>query len=444
MTMKKSLWVRTLVLAVPSIIQNLMTNLAQMADILMVGQLQEAAIAGVTITNQIFFIFTIVQFGIGGTAGIYLTQYHGAGNKEKMNEVFRLSLIFSMGVGVLFYVLMHFFPEWLFNLFAYEPVVIADAMEYLHYIQYTFLILPIALTITNGFRFSGYVRLPMYLSIGTVVVGVLLNYGFIHGNFGLPALGVLGAGFATLLTRILEALVAVILTFILDTPIKMKLLQLFKLSKELLVDFIKKGYGLVLNEFFWAFGIQALTVIYTQRVSANIAALSIAQTLGNLIFVGMGGMSVAFSIILGEQLGTDQFEEAKATARKMLRISAVIGLVFGAIVFLLSFPIFTLYDVAPSTIATARYLLLINAIFSWQYYMNAGLYFTLRSGGDTRSVVLVDSGFNWVVMMPIAFILGRFGLWLPLHFLLVQLLEFLKFYVGVRQVRKGTWLKNLT
>jgi len=441
---KKSLVLTTLMLAVPSIVQQLMTNLAQMADMLMVGQLQETAIAGVTITNQVFFIFMIVLFGIGGTAGIYLTQYHGAGNHEKMNEVFRLSLVFSMGAGALFYVLMHVFPTFILGFFAHDPAVIADAMAYLRYLRYTFLMLPIALMITNGFRFSGYVRLPMYLSMGTVLVGVILNFGLIHGNLGFPALGVAGAGLATLITRALEAFVAILLTFVLDTPIKMKVLQLFKLSKALLLDFIQKGYGLVLNEFFWAFGIQALTVIYTQRISANIASLSIAQTLGNMIFVGMGGMSVAFSILIGEHLGKDEFVEAKVTAKRMLKISALIGLAFGAIVFMLSFPIFGLYDVAPETIETARLLLLINALFSWQYYMNAGLYFTLRSGGDTKSVVLVDSGFNWAIMMPIAFMLGRFGLLLPLHFLLIQFLEFLKFYVGLRQVRKGIWLRNLT
>ncbi|MCL1950489.1 MAG: MATE family efflux transporter [Turicibacter sp.] len=441
---QKPLLMATLALAIPSIVQQLFTNAAQMADNLMVGQLQESAIAGVTITNQVFFIFTLVIFGITSAAGIYMTQYFGTGNKGKMLEIFRISLLFGLLTGGFFYAIMHFFPRYVLSFFASSQDTIAHAKEYLRYIQFTFLLFPVTMMVTSGFRFNGYVRLPMYLSLFTVAVGIFLNYGLIHGNFGMPALGVAGAGLATLIARVLEMSLAILLTLVLDTPIKLSALKVFGFTKELLMDFIKKGYGLVMNEFFWAFGVQALTVIYTQRISANIASLSISQALGNLIFIGTGGMSVAFSIILGEHLGRGEFGEAKDKARSLLRISAGTGLILGALVFLLSFPLFGFYDVAPATIQTARTLLLINAVFSWLYYINAGLYFILRSGGDTKGVVMIDSGFNWIIMIPVAFLLGRFEILLPLHFLLVQLLELLKLAVGRKLTNRDAWLKNLT
>jgi len=444
MSIKKSLLWTTLVLSLPSIVQQLMTNLAQMVDNLMVGQLQESAIAGVTITNQVFFIFTIVLFGVGSTAGIYLTQYHGAKNHGKMNEVFRMSMLFSMIAGILFYGVMRFWPERVLGFFASGGYTIGDALEYLRFIQYSFLIFPISMTVANGFRYSGFVRLPMYISTGTVAVSIFLNYGLIHGNLGMPAMGVAGAGLATLITRALEAFIYVLLTWILKSPIKISILKGLSFSKALFKEFVQKGYGLVLNEFFWAFGVQALTVIYTQRLSSNIAALSISQALGNMIFIGMGGMSVAYSIILGEHLGKGEFAEAKEKAKRLLKISALIGAVLGAVVFLLSYPVFGLYDVSSETIATARTLLMLNAVFSFIYYMNGGFYFILRSGGDTKGVVMVDAGFNWAIVIPIAFALGWFGLLLPIHFFLVQLLELLKLYVGACLFKKGLWLKNLT
>jgi Na+-driven multidrug efflux pump len=108
-------------------------------------------------------------------------------------------------------------------------------------------------------------------------------------------------------------------------------------------------------------------------------------------------------------------------------------------VFLIGF-----YDVAPETIADARLLILINSSFSWLYYLNAGYFFILRAGGDTRSVLFIDAGFVWVVAVPIAFIIGRFDILLPLHFLIVQALEFAKLMVAWRMYEKDSWLNNLT
>ena len=444
MSKKRSLFITALILAVPSILQNLVTNLSQMVDNLMVGPLQEHAIAGVTITNQIFFIFTIVLFGIGGTAGIFMPQFRSIGNEQKVAETFRVSLGFSIATGILFFSLLYFIPDVIFRLFANDPPTLENAHLYLRYILPTFLIFPISLAIGNAFRFTGYIRLPLYVSIITVTSNIFLNYSLIYGHFGFPAMGVQGAALGTMLARIIELAVFVSLTMLIKSPIKLNFAKLFDFEKTLLIHFVKKGYGLVLNELFWSMGMQTIVIIYTQRISSNIAALSIAQALGNMIFIGMGGMSVAFSIILGEHLGLERFKEAKHDAKKLLKMAAVMGLSLGISVFLLSLVLIQFYDVAPEITATAQRLILINASFSWLYYLNASFYFILRSGGDTRSVLFIDSGFTWVVVIPISFLLGSLGLALVFHFFLVQILEFLKLGVAVKMYNKGTWLNNLT
>ena len=410
----------------------------------MVGGLQEHAIAGVAITNQFFFIFTVLLFGIGGTAGIFMPQFKGIGNEQKMTEIFRISLLFSFAVGLCFFLLMQFTPDLILRIFAGDPQTLVQAHLYLRYIRYSFLIFPISMAIMSAFRFSGYVRLPMYIAIITVAVSVFFNYGLIHGNLGMPAMGVEGAGLATLIARVVEMTVAIALTIYLKSPIKVSIRRIFDFEKKLLTHFIKRGYGLVLNEFFWVSGMQFLTVLYTQRISVNIAAMSISSAIANLIFIGMGGMSVAMSIILGEHLGQGHFEQAKADAKKLLKVGAFVGLTFGTIVFFLSFALLGFYDVAPETLSTARLLIFINVAFSWLYYLNAGFYFVMRAGGDTRSVLLIDSGFMWVITVPVAFLIGRLDFVLPLHFFLTQLVELPKFLVAIRMYRKNTWLNNLT
>jgi putative MATE family efflux protein len=443
MNKKKSFVIGALLLALPNILQNLVTNLAALVDNLMVGGLQEHAIAGVTIINQIIFIFTIVMFGIGGTAGIFIPQYKGVGDEKKITEIFKVSLLFSMAFGIAFYLVMLFAPEVVLRFFATDPYTIVEARSYLRFIQYTLLLLPISFAIGNAFRFCGYVKLPMYLAIMTVAMSIFLNFGLIHGNFGMPAMGVEGAALGTLIARIVELVIFIVLTIYIKSPVKLHVRTFFKLERAMFKTFMQTGYGLVLNEFFWAAGIQTLTIIYTMRISENIAAMSISATFSKLIWVGMGGMSVVFSIYLGEHLGRNDFDSAMDDAKRLKAISAFMGITLGAIVFILSLFLVGFFDVAPEIMRTGQILLLITVGFSWLNYLNASYYFTLRSGGDTKGVLIIDSLFTWLVMIPAAFIIGRFGLLLPIHFFFVQLFEFAKCFVAHRLYRKGEWLNNL-
>jgi len=441
---KKSFVIGALLLALPNILQNLVTNLAALVDNLMVGGLQEHAIAGVTITNQVVFIVTIVMFGIGGTAGIFIPQYKGIGDEKKMTEFFKVSLILSVVVGVIFFFIAFFAPDFILGFFATDPETIYEARSYLKFIQYTFLILPISLAIGGAFRFSGYVKIPMYLAIVTVVISTFLNFGLIHGNLGMPALGVEGAAIGTLVARAVELIIFIILTIYVKSPVKIQLRTFLKLEAALFKIFLQKGYGLVLNEFFWAFGVQALAVIYTMRLSDNIAAMSISQTFGKLIWVGMGGMSVVFSIYLGEHLGRGDFDRAKHDAKRLQMMSGLMGFSIGIVVFISSFFLIDFFDVAPEILRTGQTLLLITVGVAGLNYLNAGYFFILRAGGDTKGVLIIDSLFTWAIMIPAAFVIGRFGFVLPLHFFLVQLFEIIKFLIARSLYNKGTWLNNLT
>ncbi|MDF9824194.1 putative MATE family efflux protein [Breznakia sp. PF5-3] len=440
----RSFYIFALSLALPSIIQQLVTNVSQLVDNFMVGKLNEVSISGVSIANQVFFIFTVVVLGLSAAGGIFISQYRGAQNDEKVTEVFRVVLIFNIITGIIFFLLMNIIPEKILYLFTEDKATVAIAMTYMGYIKYTFLIYSIAIAISGSFRYCGLVKVSMYIAIISVLTNVFFNYCFIYGNLGFPNMGVSGAGLATLIARIVEVVIAIGLAKVLDTPIKTRIKDMFKFERFILKNYITRGYGLVINEFFWAFGIQMTNVIFTQRISSNIAALSIANAMINLIFIGMGGMSVAISIIVGKSLGKSNFEQAKVDSKKLLKLSAFVGQSLGIIILIVSYVITGFYEISDSTRSMARLIITIAACFSWLYYLNTSSFFTLRAGGDTKSVLLMDSGFMWVISIPIAFLFGVLHLYMPLHYFLVQLLDLLKLVVARHRYRKGVWLNNLT
>lgn len=444
METKKHFYLYALSLAFPNIIQQLITNLSQLVDNLMVGRLNEIAIAGVSITNQIFFIFTIVLLGLGVTGGIFITQYKGAKNEAKISEVFRVILLFNMGLGIIFFILLTFFPIPILSIFAKDMSTINSALEYISFIKYTFLIYPISIAIGSSFRFIGFVKIAMYVAMFTVLVNIFFNYLLIYGNFGFPALGVYGAGMATFISRVVEISIFIFFMHQLKTPIYTKVKDIFKFDKFILKSYVDKGMGLVSNEFMWALGLQLTNVIYTQRIAENIAALSISSVLINLIFIGMGGMSVAISIIVGNNLGQSNFEQAQKDSKKLIKLSSIVGLCLGFLVLMFSLFVTQFYQVEVEIIKAARTMIFIAFCFSWLYYLNSSIFFTLRAGGDTKSVLIMDSGYMWAIVIPIAFIIGLFNPYMPIHYLLVQILDLLKFLIAATRYRKKTWLNNLT
>lgn len=440
---KGSFLLLVLSLALPNIIQSFVINLSEMVDNLMVGRLNEHAISGVSITNQVFFVFTTMTFALGAIGGIFITQYHGAKKYNEITEVYRVAMLFALGLGIIFFLTMQFQPTLILHLLAKEEKTIEQALIYVSYIKYTFLIFPLSMVTAASFRYIGRVKLPMFVSIFVLSISIFLNFGLVHGNMGFPAMGVAGAGLSTLIARIIEISIYFILSAKLATPIKYSLFKMFKFKSNILYNYFSKGNGLFANELMWGLGMQILSVSYTQRISENIASYSIANVLMNLTFIGMGGMSVAVSIIIGNHLGKNEFEEAKIKSKKLMKIAAGIGATMGIISFITSFALFKLYTVPDIILFKARMILLVVACFSFLYYLNASIFFVIRSGGDTKSVLLMDSGFLWAVSIPFAIWTGTWGLFLPIHYLLVQFIDFLKLTVALFRYKRYRWLVNL-
>lgn len=440
----KKFYIMALSLGIPSMLQLLAKQFANLADNIMVGGLNVYAIAGVSIINQLHFIFGLSLFGIASTASIFTPQFRANNNEKKITEVFLISLLFMVPVGIIFFVLLKLNPTLILQLFTSDAQTLHYAQIYLDYLAYAFLLFPISLSISFAFRFTGKLKMVMYFAFFNVALSVFLNFGLIHGNMGMPAMGVAGAGMGTLIARITECLVFIGATVVIKSPIKIRILQFFRLDKELIKQYVSKGLGLVFNEFALAVGLQTLIVIYSRRVSSNIAALSIAMTFLNLMHVGFSGMNVMIKLIVGEHLGRSDFTRAKQDAKRLKNLSMVIGLVMGIIIFIVGNLIMFTYNVETTVITDARLLLLVMVGFSWLTYLNASYYFTFAAGGDTKSILWVDSLYIWLLSIPLAFTLGQFNILLPIHYFLVQSLNFLRLYMSRQLDKKGRWLENVT
>ena len=214
----KQFYKTLLVVCIPIVLSQLITQFVGLLDNLMVGQLSPAEYNCVAIANQFMFIFNLAVFGATAGPSIFATQYHGAKNIEGVKETIRYKWIISIVILLIGILVFTLFDDSLFNLFIHEenldsvnPAdVIKYGKEYLSVMIFGLFPFVITEIYSTNLREAKQTFVPMLSNINAVVLNLVLNYILIFGNFGLPALGVKGAAIATEISRFIGCAVVVI------------------------------------------------------------------------------------------------------------------------------------------------------------------------------------------------------------------------------------------
>ncbi len=431
-------------ISLPIIAQQLITSSVQLVDNVMVGSLEESAIVSVSVVNQLYFIMMLITFGAIGGAGIYTAQYFGSKDFDKLKQTFRFKVITALLVFFISLVVFTVFGETLIGLFTDNPVSIENGMSYLSIIRWGILPWVLTVAMANTFRDMGITKPLMYISIVAIMTNTGLNYLLIFGKFGFPQLGIVGAAYATVVARFIEFLLIFILLKKRGKLFDTKLTQLLKIDSVVLKSILKMAFPLMINELLWSTGQTMFMQAYSLRGENALAALTITGAISQLVFVTFGGVATGIAVMVGNTLGRNELQIAKDNARKLIAFAVLFAMVMGLLLFGLSFYILDIYKVSVETRATAIFNIRVNALFIPVYSFNVAIYFTLRSGGDTKSTLLMDSGYMWVISVPIAYVMSRFTDWpVTIMFLLVQCLDIPKALFGMSRYRKGHWVKNL-
>jgi putative MATE family efflux protein len=435
---------RLFAISLPIVLQQLLTSSLQLIDNLMVGDLGELAIGSVSVVNQLYFVIILITFGALGGAGIYTAQYFGSKEEEKLKQTFRFKLIVALLLVILSIVVFSVLGEYLIGFFTENQVTIAGGMDYLNIVKWSMLPWAFSIAISTTFREIGTTKPLLWITLGAIITNTVLNYLLIFGNFGFPNLGIEGAAYATLASRVVEFLLMFVLLIKKGKIFNTKIKDVFKIDGLILKAIIIMALPLLLNEFFWSMGQTMFLQSYSTRGDSALAAMNITNAISQLVFVTFGGIGTGIAVMVGNTLGMNQLEVAKDNAKKVIAFAVAFAFVTGMMLFILSFFILDLYDITETTKRIAANNIRINAIFIPVYSFNVSMYFTLRAGGDTRSTMMMDSGYMWVVQVPLIFVLVRVtNLNVIMLFLIVQMLELPKSVFALSRYKKENWVRNL-
>ena len=441
--------------ALPIIIQNGIGNIVSLLDNIMIGQVGTVQMNGVSIVNQLIFVFNLCIFGATSGAGIFTAQFHGCGDHNGVRNTFRFKILVGLLISAVAITIFLLFGQPLIQLYLQgegTPEDIAATLQH----GWAYLLIMLwglpAFAISNAYastlRESGQTVVPMVASTTAVFVNLGLNWVLIFGHLGADAMGVQGAAIATVISRYVELAVVAGWAHLNSSKVSFirGALHSLWIPAPLLKQIIVKGMPLLLNEALWSTAMAIMNQCYSTRGLDVVAALNINSAIYNLSSVVYMAMGNAVGIIVGQMLGAGKSEqEVRDTDRKLIVTSVLSCLIFGLMMVAVSDIFPQIYNTSDQVRSLATRLIWISALFMPFYAYTHATYFTLRSGGQTWITFVYDCCFVWAVCVSLAFGLSRFTALtiLPLYGI-CHGADVIKCFLGGYMIKQGKWIRNLT
>ncbi len=416
-------------LATPVILGMLGHTLVAFVDNIMVGQLGTAELAAVSLGNS--FMFIAMSLGIGFSTAItpLVAEADGEGNFAYGKSSFKHGLFLCTVLGVVLF-LMVFFAKPLMYIMNQPEEVVELAMPYLTLVAISLIPLIVFQAFKQCSDGLSMTKHPMYATIIANVVNVVLNYMFIFGKFGAPAMGVVGAAIGTLASRVV---MLAYLWYLMSQNLKSRdyvtNIKFFTLTRSMINKLLGLGFPSALQMFFEV-AIFTAAIWLSGILGKNPqAANQIALNLSSMTFMVAMGFGVAAMIRVGNQKGMKRFRELRRIAFSIFLLSTILAVLFAISFLLLKDQLPKLYldfddanNIADTleVLTIASKLMLIAAIFQISDTLQVVVLGALRGMQDVKIPTFITFIAYWLIGFPISLYLGMYteyasaGIWIGL------------------------------
>ena len=284
-----------LMIAIPIVIQNLISIGLNMADTIMIGKVGVDELAAVGTANRLYFIFSTLCFGIYSGAAVYVSQYWGVRDIKNIRRTFGIDILLGTGMSLFFTALALFFAPQILSLFTRDARVIELGGQYLKIVAISYFFTSMSFAINFNSRAIHQLKVPTIINMLALFINLGLNYVLIFGKFGMPKLGVRGAALATLIARVIEF--ALMVTFVYSNsehPLAGKPKELFSFDKEMFRRVLKTSLPVIISEGGWSIGNSVYYIAYGMLGASALAVVQVASTINDLfqsVFFGIGNAS---------------------------------------------------------------------------------------------------------------------------------------------------------
>lgn len=433
-------------LVVPMAVQNLINVAVSSADVIMLGWVGETVLSASSLANQVYFIMTLIMFGLTSGAAVLTAQYWGKQDTRTIEKVLGITMRISICVGLLFFIVAMFLPRYAMMIFTADEAVIEEGIRYLRSVGISYLFSSITIIYLNIMRSVERVVISMVIYLISLIVNVIVNSLLIFGLFGLPELGVVGAGIGTCVARGVELVITVIYAKCYNHTIRWRLRDLFVRDPLLFRDFLRYSIPVTLNELFWGTGSSMNSVIIGHIGTSVVSANSVAQVTRQLAMVIAMGIANATAIMLGKQIGAGDIQGADYNSKRFIKITMIAALA-GAVVIQIVRPIaMATLNLTEEAQGYLSMMMFVMTYFSVAQAFNTTMVVgVFRAGGDTRFGLIMDVTTMWIGTILFGALAAFVFHWpVTIVYMILMCDEVLKVPLSIWRYRKKYWLRNVT
>ncbi len=431
--------------ALPIAAQSLITVGVNMADNIMLGQLGETPMSGVTLANNFISIYQIMCMGLGMGASVLTSRFFGMREQTSLKKTVVLMFRLEFIIATFFALVTWLVPGEIMGIYTPDADVIAVGVGYLLISIPCYYLNGYAVTTSLILRSVGKATVPLISSVCSFFINIFFNWVFIFGRLGAPAMGANGAALGTLLARIVEFAVTVGYLFLRDDKIGLRIRDLVMNVRDLVREYIRISIPVLVSDTLLGLGNSAVAVVMGHIGATFVAANSITTVVMQLATVVIQGISQASCTMTGITLGEGDSKKAQSQGVTFAALGVVIGMFGCALILLLRGPIVGAYNISEETRALATELM--NAVAVVILFQSANSILTkgvLRGGGDTKFLMVADILFLWVCSIPLGALAGFVfhwpGFWI---FIMLRMDQFIKAIWCIFRLKSGKWIKKI-
>jgi len=436
---------KVLAFSIPVGLQNMSSAILGIIDVSVISGMGETAVAAVSLANQLFYIVSLIAFGITSGASVYLARSYGQKNSASMRQTFSLMLFFTVMVNVIIMALCMLMPDMAMRCFTDDNEVIKSGIVYLLIISPMFVIYSCSSSYVAFFRSVNNPKVPMIATVVSLSLKVVFNFVLIYGFAFIPAMGIAGAAVASLLSKVIELVIYLIFAGLFkEKEYLFRLSDIKFLKLRPAGEFLKQTYPVIINESMWGIGISAFNAIFGRMGTCAVSAASIARQLENLGNAFFYGIAIGACVSISFEIGQKHIENAKQEARKYALVGFYVGILVMLLMLIIDIPYVRIFfsGLEEETQILSMLLIAVYALYMPVRSLASVLIMgVLRAGGDSKKAMLYDVLPVYLWSLPIGFLLGvtfKFSITVVLAVMMFK--RFIKCVFALRRMLSGKWV----
>lgn len=403
----------------PIFLEFFLFMLMGLADTFMLSAVSDDAVAGVGTANQYIQIAILILGVVGTGASIIVSQYIGANKLIDATKIAALSVSLNFVIGLIISGLFLLFSDKIMKAMNLQGSVLEFAQSYLAIVGGFLFLQAVITTVAAIIRVQGWTKQAMYVSLGMNVMHVILNYLLIFGKFGFPEMGVEGAAWSSVISRVAAAIVFVwLLTQALEVKIKIR--NFITWSTDYVRKILRIGIPSAFEQILYQTS-QIVLLYYVTYIGAeSLTARQYAMNISMFIYLFALAIGTGTAILVGRYVGGGEkdlaYNQVWSSVKAALAVSAVM------IVLVITFrtQLMSIFTDNPEIIKIGASVLALSFLLETGRTINITIINALRASGDARYPVkigfisMICVGLSVGYFFVFALDLGLVGVWLAI------------------------------